>query len=498
MKKKKDPIGCTGCNNIHRRTFLADWGMGFTGLVLGAMLHRDGVVRASAESTGRPPDEKPHFPPKAKNVIWLFMIGGVSHVETFDPKPALNKYGNMTIEETPYKDVLQSPLIENVQQIVENDRHLRKKLFPLQVGFRKRGQSGIEISDWWSHLGDCVDDLSLIRSVWTTDNDHGAQLQFHTGRHLFDGVHPSIGAWVHYGLGSLNENLPAFVVLGDSTSVCCGGRATHGADYLGPEHSGVRLEMDPKEPLPFAFPGSQVYREEQARQFELVQQLNQAGPIEYPEDPAMRARIQSYELAFRMQTSIPELFQFSEESPEIHHLYGLDQENTRPYGQTLLTARHLVERGVRFVQVFHGANGGAGKWDAHSELKKTHGELCASVDKPIAGLLKDLKQRGLLEETVVVWASEFGRTPGIEGDRGGRDHHPFAFTVWMAGGGIKGGVVHGATDELGFHAVENRHYVTDIHATLLHQLGLIPQKLDVPGHKRLQIDYGSPIREIIG
>ena len=295
----------------------------------------------------------------------------------------------------------------------------------------------------------------------------------------------------------MNEDLPAFVVLGESISVCCGGEATYGADYLGPEHSGVRLEVDPKKPLPFVFPGPDVYREEQAKQLELLQELNQAGRIEYPEDPAMRARIKSYELAFRMQASVPEVFQFSEEKPYIHRLYALDQEETKPFGQTLLTARRLVQRGVRFVQVFHGANGGAGKWDAHSELKETHSELCAAVDKPIAGLLKDLKQRGLLEETVVVWATEFGRTPGIEGDRGGRDHHPFGFTVWMAGGGIKGGLVHGATDELGFHAVENRHYVTDIHATVLHQLGLIPERLEVPGHKRLEIDYGKPIKGII-
>ena len=210
----------------------------------------------------------------------------------------------------------------------------------------------------------------------------------------------------------------------------------------------------------------------------------------------LSARIKSYELAFRMQSTVPEIFRFAEESPETRAMYGLDQEETMPFGQRCLTARRLVERGVRFVQVFHGA-GSAGLWDAHSELQKNHSKTCRQVDQPIAALLKDLKQRGLLDETLVVWGTEFGRSPGVEGARGGRDHHPFGFSVWLAGGGIKGGVVHGATDELGFHAVENRHYVTDIHATVLHQLGLDPRRLVVPGQKRLEIDFGAPIREVI-
>jgi len=228
-----------------------------------------------------------------------------------------------------------------------------------------------------------------------------------------------------------------------------------------------------------------------------VQEMNQLDAVQYPTDPALKARIKSYELAFRMQTAIPELFRFQDESPAIHKMYGLDQDNTRPFGQDLLTARRLVERGVRFVQVFHGYRDDGNGWDAHSELKKNHSRLSAEVDWPVAGLLRDLKQRGLLNETLVVLGTEFGRTPGVEGNREGRDHHPFGFSAWMAGGGIKGGVVHGATDELGFHAVEHRHYVTDLHATVLHQLGLDPRKLEVPGHKRLEIDLGTPIKEII-
>jgi hypothetical protein len=258
----------------------------------------------------------------------------------------------------------------------------------------------------------------------------------------------------------------------------------------------VQLSVDPKNPLPFATPGPEVSREEQRGEFELLGRLNRLSAIEYPDDPALRARIKSYELAFRMQMAVPEVLQFAEEPRHVNGLYGLDQEVTRPFGEMCLTARRLVERGVRFVQVFHGSNGGAGSWDAHGALRQNHTTQCAQVDKPIAGLLKDLRQRGLLEETIVVWATEFGRTPGAQGGDG-RDHHPYGFSVWLAGGGIKGGIAHGATDELGFHAVENRHYVTDIHATVLHQLGLDPHRLEVPGHKRLEIDFGRPIREIL-
>jgi hypothetical protein len=332
--------------------------------------------------------------------------------------------------------------------------------------------------------------------MWTTDNDHGAQLQFHTGRHMLEGHFPTIGSWVHYGLGSLNENLPQFVVLGSPVADCCGGLAGHGASYLGPEHSGVSLSVDPNAPLPFATPGPGVYREEQAAEFELLHKLNDFAAVEYPNDPALRARIKSYELAFRMQAAIPEVMKLEEEDPATQALYGLDHDTTRTFGRQCLAARRLAERGVRFVQVFHGSNGGAGAWDAHGDLKNGHTRLCAEVDKPIAGLLKDLKRTGMLDETLVVWATEFGRTPGAQG-ADGRDHHPYGFSIWMAGGGIKGGIAHGATDEIGFHAVRDRHYVTDVHATVLHQLGLDPRKLSVPGRKRLEIDYGEPIRQIL-
>jgi uncharacterized protein (DUF1501 family) len=237
-----------------------------------------------------------------------------------------------------------------------------------------------------------------------------------------------------------------------------------------------------------------VSASEQAAKFRLFGELNRAAAVKYPDDPLLRARINSYELAAGMQTAVPETLDLQRETAETERLYGMDEDVTREFGQRCLVARRLVERGVRFVQLFH-VGGGGGAWDAHSEIKGNHTALSQQVDKPIAGLLKDLKRRGLLEETIIVWGTEFGRTPGAEGT--GRDHHPQGFSCWLAGGGIKKGVTHGATDELGFHAVENPHYVTDIHATVLHQLGLDPRKLEVPGRRRLDMDRGRPIREII-
>ncbi len=475
-------------------------GLGLGGVALSAMLFRDGFARPAGEVANpwEAPDGKPHFTPKAKNVIWLFMIGGTSHLESFDPKPALNKYAGKTIGETPLAGALKNKFTGNVRIVVPNDAngHIRQVLYPLQVGYRKRGECGIEISDWWPHVGACADQLAVIRSTWTTDNNHGAQLQFHTGRHMLEGQFPTIGSWVRYGLGSLNDDLPQFVVLGTPIADCCGGLGGHGASYLGPEYDGISLSVDPRKPLPFASPAKDVYREEQAGEFELLGRLNRLSGAVHPDDPALRARIKSYELAFRMQTAVPDVVDLGDESPQTRRLYGLDQEVSRSFGELCLAARRMVERGVRFVQIFHGSNGGAGAWDAHAGLRRNHAAQCAQVDRPIGGLLEDLRQRGLLEDTIVVWATEFGRTPGSQGGDG-RDHHPFGFSTWMAGGGIKGGVVHGATDELGFHAVENRHYVTDIHATLLHQLGLDPRRLEVPGHKRLEIDYGEPIKEIL-
>jgi hypothetical protein len=466
--------------------------MGFTGLALGAMLSNDGVARGGSSSDWQPPNGAPHFPPKAKSVIWLFMNGGVSQMESFDPKPNLNKYAGLAIDETPFKDVQNSDKLKLARVAVVNDANgqQRNKLYPLQVGSRKYGESGIEMSDWLPHIGSCVDDIAVIRSMYSTDDNHGAQTQFHSGRHMLDGEFPTLGAWVHYGLGSLNDNLPQFISMGNREYW-----NLKDGHYLGPAHDAVPIKIDPSNPLAFANLPEGLTRTEQQLEFELIGRLNQLKAIEYPDDPALLARIQAYELAFRMQTSVPEALKIDDETESIQKLYGLDDPATREFGLQMLASRRLVERGVRFIQVQHGA-GGAGVWDAHTGLKANHEKNFRSVDKPIAGLLKDLKQRGLLDSTMVVFASEFGRTPGSQ-NTDGRDHHIYGFSVWMAGGGVRGRIVHGSTDEIGFHAVEHPHYVTDIHATILHQLGLDSRKLEIPGRKRLDIDHGSPIRDIL-
>lgn len=486
---------CCGQRTL-RRSFLADTGMGFTGLALSATLFRDGVGRAASIDAQRlGPGSGPHLMPRAKNVIWIFLCGGVSHMESFDVKPELNKYGGKSIEETPYKDFLDEKRINKNLVGVNPGHYQRKQLLPLQTGYQKYGECGLEVGDWFSHIGTCADDLAVVRSLWTIHNDHGTQLTWHTGRHPREGSFPTIGSWATYGLGAANQNLPDYVVLGVPTGDCCGGEWTHGAGYLGPEYAGVRLNVGGPNPLPYVAPPSgQMLVEEQAGEFSLLGRLNTLAGIDYPDDKALRARIKSYELAFGMQTAVPEVTRLNDETNETEKLYGLDEKQTQPFGQLCLTARRLVERGVRFVQLFHGGGGG-GAWDAHADILKNHTNLSKQVDKPIAGLLKDLKRRGLLNDTLVVWGTEFGRTPAAQGT--GRDHHPQGFCCWLAGGGIRGGVTHGVTDELGFYAAEHPHYVTDIHATVLHQLGLDPQALEVPGRKRLAIDIGQPIHEIM-
>jgi hypothetical protein len=485
------------CGRIHRRTFLADIGMGFTGLALGAMLHRDGKARAETGATWAPPDGRPHFLPKASRVIWIFLSGGVSHLETWDPKPALSKYAGKTFSDTPYADPLKSLLFKLRSRDVVGGVRPYPKIFPLQVGFKKHGRAGVEISDWWPELATCVDQMAFVRSMYTTDNDHNAEFQMHTGRHSLDEKQPVIGSWVHYGLGTLNENLPEFVFLGRYIDTRV--KQNFHPDYLGPKYAGIELALDSGKPLPFATRGPGVLAREQAEQFAFVNELNQLAAVEYPKDEELRARIKTYELAFRMQMAVPKALDLSAETAATHRLYGIDNPATALYGRRLLAARRLAERGVRFTLVYLSDYG---EWDSHLDLKDLHARSCGRVDRPLAGLLKDLKRTGLDRETVVVCCTEFGRTPGLEVRDTykmptGRDHHPHGFTIWFAGAGIKKGVVHGATDELGFHAVEHPHYVTDIHATVLNCLGLDSRRLDVPGRKRLEIDYGTPIREIL-
>ncbi len=483
MSRNPQPVG-TG-PGASRRFFL---GNGLAGVALAAMLQRDGFGQDHGWS---PPSGEPHFAPKAKSVIWLFMNGGVSHMESFDPKPMLNQYADKTIAETPFADT-QDPEKLAIERLVvpDGNGNQRNTLYPLQVGFQKRGESGIEISDWFPHIGRNADRLAVVRSMWTTDSNHGAQSQFHSGRHRNDGDFPNLGAWVHYGLGSLNENLPQFISMGKREYW----NASDG-HYLGPAHDAVPLRVDPGNPLDFASSERPFPAPAKAIGKGLIEQLNALRESEFPGDSALQARVAAYELAFRMQQSVPEALDFTQETAETRQLYGLDQPHSAAFGSQLLAARRLVQRGVRFVQIQHGG-GGAGAWDAHGGLKANHAKNALAVDQPIGALLEDLDRQGMLDETLVVFGTEFGRTPGSQGSDG-RDHHIFGFSVWMAGGGLKRGVVHGATDEIGFHAVENRHYVTDIHATIMHQLGLDSRRLELPGRKRLDIDHGHVINDII-
>lgn len=476
------------CGCVSRRSFLSDLGLGFTGLSLGTMLQREALA-----------SPLPGKQPKAKSVIWIFLSGGYSHIETFDPKPALNKFAGKTFAQTGLPDPLKSPLHDKRSRSVPaasiNVRDTYPIVYPLQVGFKKYGKSGIDVCDWLPHIGSVVDELAFVRSMYTTDNDHAAENQMHTGRHRLDEVQPSIGAWVSYGLGTLNENLPQFVALGGPGRGDV--RPSVGSVYLGPRYAGVPLATSGAEPLPFGKRSADVLPEEQKNEYDLIRELNELKGVEYPEDQNLRARIKAYELAFRMQMAVPEALELSKETAETQALYGLDNGTTQHAGKVLLTARRLIERGVRFVQVYPSAYG---SWDSHQKLKENHAKLCAGIDKPVAGLIKDLKRRGLLDDTVVVFCTEFGRTPGLEqrsGGKDGRDHHPHGFTVWLAGAGLKRGYVYGATDELGFHAVEPGHYVTDLHATVLHLLGVDGRKLEVPGRKRLEVDHGRVIQGIL-
>jgi hypothetical protein len=483
------------CGRVARRAFLADLGLGFTGLALGAMLERDGIVRAGETDGSHAP---PRVAPRAKNVIWIFLSGGVSHLETFDPKPLLNQYAGKTYDETTLPNPQKLPIYrERSRSVVGFDREVISKIMPLQVGYQKRGQLGCEVSDWLPQLGSVVDDLCIVRSMYTTDNDHGAEFQFHTGRHVLDEQQPTIGSWISYGLGTLNENLPQFVFLGQYKDPRV--KKDFEAHYLGPQHAGVELSLDPANPLPFGVRPAGVLPVEQRNEFAFIDRLNRLAAVEYPEDEQLRARIRSYELAYRLQMSAPETLDLSGETQETQRLYGIDNEATAVYGRRLLAARRLAERGVRFTLVYLSDYG---EWDSHTNIKELHARSCDRVDKPLAGLVSDLKRRGMLEETVVVCATEFGRTPALEvtslNKAGtGRDHHPHGFTVWLAGGGLKRGHLHGATDEFGFHAVEQPHYVTDIHATVLHLLGLDPRGLAVPGRQRLEVDYGQVIEDLV-
>lgn len=453
--------------DISRRQYLQNCGAGFGAVALTHMLARTAAAQAPEPEISNPLLCRPgHFPARAKRVIFLFMHGGPSHVDTFDYKPLLAKHDGQPLP-------FEKPRI----QFAQTGNLLRS---PWK--FRQYGQSGAWVSDLFPHVGRCADDITFIKSIHGSNEAHGgALLKINTGSDTF--VRPSMGAWISYGLGTENDSLPSFVTI--NPTLGHGGVRNFGSAFLPPIHQATRIATARENGTTRAtiqnLTNEQSSRDLQLLQLSLLNDLSQqrmkastlqAGAI----DSELNARINSFELAFRMQTEAPEIFDLSEETEGTRQLYGIDQEPTSNFGTQCLLARRLSESGVRFVQVSHAY------WDQHSELKEEHTRLAAEVDKPIAGLLQDLKQRGLLEDTLLIWGAEFGRTPTAQGNNG-RDHNPHAFTYWMAGGGVKAGFSYGESDDFGFYTAHDKVHVHDLHATILHLLGL--------DHEQLTFRYGG-------
>ena len=457
---------------MNRRQLLHQCGAGFAALALSDMIVRSGLCAGepaanplAAASVSNPLLPKsPHFPARAKRVIFLFMHGGPSHVDTFDYKPELIKHHGQPLP-------FEKPRI----QFAQTGNLLRS---PWK--FRQYGQSGAWVSDLFPHVGRCVDDITFIKSIHGSNEAHGgALLKMHTGSDTF--VRPSMGAWISYGLGTENDSLPSFITI--SPTLGHGGVRNFGSAFLPPIHQATRIGSAKKrkaeeDSIVPNLTNPNIPAELQALQLNFARDLDQLKrPVPHSmADADLDARIESFELAFRMQTEAPEVLEIDSESESTLKLYGIDGGPTDSFGRQCLLARRLSESGVRFVQSSHAY------WDQHSDLKEQHGTLAEQVDRPIAGLLTDLKQRGLLDETLLIWGAEFGRTPTAQGDNG-RDHNPHAFTYWMAGGGVKAGFSYGESDEFGFYATQDKVHVHDLHATILHLLGL--------DHERLTYRYGG-------
>ena len=412
-------------------------------------------ARASTPLAARPP----MYPAKAKHVIFLFMSGGPSHVDTFDPKPKLVDYAG-------------KPLPFDQPKLV---RTRTTNCLPSPWKFKKHGQCGTEISELFPQIGSVADELCVIRSMVADNINHnGACLQMNTGEQTFS--RPSLGSWLTYGIGTENQNLPGFVVL--SPAQPAQGAPLWSSSFLPAAYQGT-LVTDPDNPIP-NLTSAAFSREAQRQQLDALQQLNKLHRARREEDSRLNARIESFELAFRMQAQAPEAFDIKGESAETLKLYGVGDDATDLFAKQCLMARRLVERGVRVVQVYHTKTDkrqSCQLWDQHGSLKTELPLNCAAVDKPIAALIKDLKGRGLLKDTLVLWGGEFGRTPTAEGNNDGREHHPFGFSMFMAGGGVKGGIAYGATDDFGWHAVKDRVHVHDLHATILHLMGIDHERL---------------------
>jgi hypothetical protein len=460
-----------------RRDFLLRGGAGFGALALTYLLGQDRPAAAAPLAA-----PAPQFQARARSVIFLFMEGGPSHLELFDPKPKLNELAG-------------KPLPASFGEVITSMGETKSPLLGSKRTWKQHGRSGLWVSDWLPHLAGCVDDLAVIRSCWANGLNHSAGVcQMNTGSTLAG--RPSLGAWVTYGLGTANQNLPAFVVIQDTSGTVVNGPRNWGAGFMPALYQGTRLSGGP-EPIPNLNTPREVSAGRQRGKLDFLNQLNRRHAVAHPRQTELDARIAAYELAFRMQAAAPEAVDLARETEATRKLYGLDLKETAVFGRNCLLARRLVERGVRFVQLYHGTGS---KWDAHSGLEKSHPALCRSMDQPVAGLLRDLKARGLLDSTLVVWGGEFGRTPMSEkGD--GRDHNPYGFTMWLAGGGVQGGRTIGATDEVGLHAVQDRLHVHDLHATILYLLGIDNMGL-VYRYKgrpeRPTLNEGEAYRKIVG
>ena len=466
-----------------RRAFLQRTGGGFGALAFSYLLGVDGWLGPAGASApaGNPMASKlPHFPGPARSVIWLFMEGGPSHLDLFDPKPKLDQLAGQPMPESFGRPITAMGTANNT-------------LMPSRRRWKQHGQSGLWISDWYPRVARHADDLCVIRSCWADGLNHvGSVCQMNTGDILAG--RPSMGAWTSYGLGTANDNLPAFVVMLDQGEVN-GGPKNWSSGFLPAVYQGTQFRQEGA-PILHLAPPATVGGKQQRSKLDLLEKLNHHFSADKPEDTELNARLNSYELAWRMQAAAPEAVDLAQETAATRALYGIGEKETDKFGTNCLLARRLVERGVRFVQCYSGSGN---LWDAHNDLEGNHRKYCGQTDVPIAGLLADLKARGLLESTLVVWGGEFGRTPFNEkGD--GRDHNPWGFTIWMAGGGAKGGTVVGSTDELGLRAVERRAHVHDLHATILHLMGLDHEKLTWLHNARDErptINGGEVIREAL-
>lgn len=474
-----------------RREFLWETGGGFTGLALSGLLGQEFFANQAVAADGKTPfvgplaPKAPHFKPKAKSVIFLFMYGGPSHVDTFDHKPELYKYDGQTIK---------------VKTFGRGGKKNQGRVVGPKWQFKRYGKCGKMVSDLFPHLGTCVDDMAFLHSMYADSPIHGsAMLMMNSGRVLSGS--PCLGSWVNYGLGTENQNLPGFVVMLDNKGGPISGAKNWSSGYMPASYQGTQFRPT-GEPILNLKPPEGMTRQAQRKLLDSLKELNERHASTRVSNSNLAARIASFELAFNMQKHAPEAVDLSREDEKTRELYGIDQDRTRDFGQKCLLARRLVERGVRFIQIYSGGAHNDDNWDAHTDMERNHNFHAGNTDKPIAGLLKDLKRRGLLDETLVVWGGEFGRQPTAEYAKGtGRDHNSYGFTMWLAGGGIQGGTSVGTTDELGSRAVDDRFHVKNLHATILTQLGLDPNRLSYffagLDQKLVGVEGAEPIHQII-